>query len=139
MASGPSLQTLTHAECLEAMATEPVGRLAVPMPDGFPHVVPVNFQLDGDVVVVRTAPGAKLVNARRKVSFEVDHIDPVHHEGWSVLVRGTAYEATHWETDHISLEPWAGGEKTHWLRILPVEISGRRIALPGRDGASAGH
>jgi uncharacterized protein len=61
------------------------------------------------------------------VSFQVDSIDWSHRSGWSVLVHGDAYEATHWETHHLGLEPWAGGDKSHWVRLKVRDISGRRI------------
>jgi len=125
-----NLEELSRAECLRAMATEPVGRLAITMPDGFPLVVPVNFVLDGETVVFRTGAGTKLGNIGQKVGFQVDHFRPQIKCGWSVLVRGTVYEATHWEIDHLVLEPWTDGRKSHWLRILPVEITGRQIVLP---------
>src|SRR5436189_6350012 len=112
------------------MGTGAVGGLAMGMPDGFPLIVPVNFMLAGETVVFRTGAGTKLGNLQQKVSFEVDHLDAQSRSGWSVLVRGTVYEATHWEVDHLVLDPWTGGRKTHWLRILPAEITGRRIVLP---------
>ena len=85
MADGASIEELTRAECLRAMATEPVGRLAINMADGFPLVAPVNFLLDGESIVFRTGAGTKLGNVHQNVSFEVDHIDREMHTGWSVL------------------------------------------------------
>ena len=28
------------------------------------------------------------------------------------------------------VEPWAGGDKAHWLRLVPARITGRRVAPP---------
>jgi hypothetical protein len=27
----------------------------------------------------------------------------------------------------VAVAPWAQGDKSHWIRIEPVEVSGRRI------------
>ena len=98
-------------------------------------MVPVNFFLDGDTVVFRTDAGSKFglaVLDGRPVSFEVDGVDAGRHGGWSVLLRGTASEIAAPEGDRpedeeISLRPWAPGAKSHWVRIVPDVISGRRI------------
>ena len=79
----------------------------------------------------RTDPGEKLFQLRGSpVSFQVDQIDPHRHTGWTVFVQGVAYEATPKEIEHVALEPWAPGDKTHWIRIVPGAITGRRIRLP---------
>ena len=58
-------------------------------------VLPVNYVLDGDVIVFRSDPGEKLdAIDGHPASFQIDFIDAFHHTGWSVLVRGTAYRAT---------------------------------------------
>ena len=122
-----TLIALDRAECLELLRAQPVGRIAVVDGDS-PLVVPVNYTLDGDCVVFRSDAGTKLAAlAHHKVSFEVDFIDWYHRTGWSVLVRGTASEATHWEVDHLLLEPWAEGDKRHWVRIPIGEVTGRRL------------
>ncbi len=30
----------------------------------------------------------------------------------------------------LELEPWSPGPKTHWIRIRPETVTGRRIARP---------
>lgn len=119
---------LDRQECLELLASQPVGRVSVAEPGQAPLVVPVNYRLDGEAIVFRTGPGMKATLLRRlPVSFEVDAVDWTGRTGWSVLLRGRAYVATHWETDHLNLMPWATGDKTIWLRIVPDEITGRRL------------
>ena len=128
---GPALVELSRDECLALLAEHHVGRLAVSGTGEAPLVVPVNYLLDADVVVFRSATGSKLAAVRGSpVSFQLDQIDPVHHTGWSVLLRGRAYEATRWETDHLDLETWVPGDKGHWVRIVPDSITGRLIQLP---------
>lgn len=116
--------------CLELLAQRSIGRFAVATPGSAPLVLPVNYVMDHDVVVFRSDSGEKVDALRQQpVSFEIDEIDPLHHTGWSVLVKGVAYEATHWEVEHLSIEPWAPGNKSRWVRIVPRTITGRRLEL----------
>lgn len=127
---GTALDELPRDECLQLLGARSVGRLAVALPDSSPLVVPVNFLLDDDIVVFRSDVGTKLSALRQQpVSFQIDEIDPFHRTGWSVLVQGVAYEATPAEVEHLFVEPWAPGEKTQWVRIVPASITGRRIRL----------
>lgn len=120
-------EELTRVECVDLLRTQVVGRVAVVVDDGSPLVVPVNYVADGDTVVFRTGPGSKLLGLRTQpVSFEVDDHDLYRRIGWSVLIRGVCYEVDEHETD-TSPEPWAPGDKSHWVRVFPMEISGRRI------------
>ena len=126
-----TLEELPRDECLRLLATQLVGRLAVVVRDGPPLVVPVNFVLDGEVVVFRSNVGDKLRALRRHpASFQVDEIDPLHRTGWSILMRGVAHEATSAEVEHLFVAPWAPGERDRWVRLLPTSITGRRIHLP---------
>ena len=125
------LEDLTRAECMAHLARQEVGRVAIQMPNAAPLVVPVNYVMDGDVVVFRSDPGAKLDAVELgPVSFEVDEVDRVTRTGWSVLVTGTAHVADLDEVDDLHLEAWVAGTKDHWVRIVPSSITGRRISLP---------
>ena len=55
-------------ECLDRLRSSRVGRLAF-VDRGEPMIVPVNHGMDGDSVIVRTAPGSKLVAAGGASSF----------------------------------------------------------------------
>jgi nitroimidazol reductase NimA-like FMN-containing flavoprotein (pyridoxamine 5'-phosphate oxidase superfamily) len=125
------LQALSADECLALLAMRSVGRIAVNIEGDGPLVIPVNYVLSGSAVVFRTDPGTKLdALALGPISFQLDEIDPLHRTGWSVLVRGRAEAATYFESGHLKLEPWAGGAKEHWFRIVAHSVTGRRIALP---------
>ena len=97
-------------------------------------IFPVNFALDGDLVVFRTDPGTKLTyGGFGPVAFEADAFDATKKEGWSVVVAGTGREITD-ALDEASererempLQPWASGPKGSWIRILWAEITGRRL------------
>jgi nitroimidazol reductase NimA-like FMN-containing flavoprotein (pyridoxamine 5'-phosphate oxidase superfamily) len=128
-------QELTKSECFELLAREQLGRVAV-VDDRGPVVFPVNFVLDRHMVVLRTDEGTKLDAACRgsRVAFEIDGTDPANHTGWSVVVRGEAVEVTDpaelARLRKLPLHPWAPGAKTHYVRILPAALTGRRISAP---------
>jgi uncharacterized protein len=128
------LEILSHEVCLQLLAEEEVGRLAVI--DGFhPRIFPVNYAMDGETIVIRTAPGTKLTfGTRSPVCFEIDHFDQTAREGWSVVVDGTLEEVSSMSAPEVlqstltaGVEPWADGAKDHWLRLGTSRISGRRI------------
>lgn len=131
------LRVLDSAECLRLLGTSVVGRLGAVV-GGYPVVIPVNYALDGDAVVVRLAEGTLLRAVRAaNVCFQVDEIDPFRQTGWSVLVRGLGEELTDAHREELAartraagVQPWAPGEREHWVRIIPHGMSGRRI-VPG--------
>jgi uncharacterized protein len=118
--------------CWELLASVPVGRIGV-LNDSAPEIYPVNHAVDRQTVVFRTDPGTKLRGLLRSpaVCFEVDGIDPEDGTGWSVLVKGRAQQIRDLDelraADRLDLQPWTLGDKVHWIRILPAEITGRRI------------
>ena len=122
-------EEIPRDECVQLLAMFSVGRLALTTVGGAVLVVPVNYVLDGDVVVFRSDPGEKLDSVHgHKASFQIDFIDSFHRTGWSVLVQGTAHRATHPEIEHLAVESWVGGENQAWIRIVPRSITGRRLA-----------
>ena len=138
-APAPQLDELSREECLALLGGASVGRIAVNLRAGSPLVVPVNFALDGEVIVFRTDPGSKLTALReRPVSFQVDDIDPFHKFGWSVLVRGIALVVPA-ARGGVDVEPWAPGPMEHWVRITPVSIEGRRLSLASADPDERGY
>jgi nitroimidazol reductase NimA-like FMN-containing flavoprotein (pyridoxamine 5'-phosphate oxidase superfamily) len=139
--SDATLRELSHEECLVLLRTTPVGRVAV-IVDDFPVILPVNYRLieAGGVtwVAIRTRPGNVIDRASMRTAFEIDGIDSVHHEGWSVVVRGTLM---HVDADTGDLrqrfdpEPWLLAERDAWLVIEPFSITGRRLQGPEPDWA----
>ncbi|MGW3095302.1 helix-turn-helix domain-containing protein [Streptomyces sp. NPDC001102] len=125
---------LTPQQCRALLATHGVGRIAVPTAEG-PLVVPVNYSVVDGAIVFRTAPGTLPAQAAGcRVAFEVDRIDDVFSQGWSVLVRGLARTVTdpgavRRLTEQARGEPWAGGRRDTWVRIEPLALSGRRITV----------
>jgi transcriptional regulator with XRE-family HTH domain len=131
--------TLDRAECRQLIAEGGVGRVIFDESRG-PVALPVNFRTLGSDIVIRTEPDAALVlsMAIGRVSFEVDHLDDALAEGWSVLVSGTGHEVV--EAVELDLVrglgdvPWAGGERSTFIRIVSDEVTGRRIRRPEGAG-----
>lgn len=127
-----ALRTLSPAECLGLLEAGGIGRVGFASADGI-KMLPVNFAVTGKAIIFRTAPDTLLaVYADGQVSFEADHLDQAHREGWSVLVQGHAHTVTDEREvkrleDRTHLEPWAGGARDVYVRITPTRISGRCI------------
>jgi nitroimidazol reductase NimA-like FMN-containing flavoprotein (pyridoxamine 5'-phosphate oxidase superfamily) len=127
------MEMLDREECLRLLATHEIGRVAFVI-GGHPDVLPVNYALDGDAIVICTDAGRKLEGASRSpVAFEVDELDRAGQAGWSVVVHGLAQEITSYDRPDVverlaglAPHPWTGA-KQHTVRIAPKSISGRRI------------
>ena len=83
---------LTTQECERLLRAGVVGRVALSTPDG-PHIVPVNYSVHDDTVVLRTSSYSVLGTYGRNamLAFEIDHIDHDRHLGWSVVARGRSW------------------------------------------------
>jgi transcriptional regulator with XRE-family HTH domain len=128
------ISKLMPNECRRLIAPGGVGRIAFGTLSG-PIVVPVNFAVLADTIVIRTAEGSVIDgHADEKVALEVDHIDEALCQGWSVLVRGAAHRVMHPAELHRLQEdavvwPWPGGDREVYVRIVPSQITGRRIEI----------
>ena len=125
------VEHLDEVECWRLAGSTAVGRIGV-LVDSAPEIYPVNYAIDEGTVVFRTDDGSKLRGLGRSpsVCFETDDLDTEQATGWSVLIKGRAMELTTAELDVVESLPltlWAIGEKTHWIRIIPTEITGRRV------------
>jgi nitroimidazol reductase NimA-like FMN-containing flavoprotein (pyridoxamine 5'-phosphate oxidase superfamily) len=125
------LARLSRHRCMELLATRSVGRLAYVARAGTPDVVPVNYVLIGEDVVLRSGVGPKLQAGRRGdvVAFEVDEIDERNRTGWSVVVHGTAELLDSRRAARLPQqpEPWAAGRRQHSLRIAVRHVEGRQL------------
>ena len=130
------IEVLPRDECLRLLAGDVIGRIAV-ISGGVPHVFPVNYAMDGDDIVFKTDHGTKMdVGTRSPVSFEIDAFDRRARAGWSVVVTGrleevTARDATRLHRiELLGVDPWADGERQHWMRLAASHITGRRVGAP---------
>ena len=129
----PELLELHPQECTTLLRAGVVGRIAVSTPDG-PHIIPVNYSVVDDAVVVRTSPYSLLGTHGRNtvLAFEIDSFDHAYQHGWSVMARGRS-GGRHGPADieHIRStwepRPWAAGARNLYLRIRWSELSGRRL------------
>jgi nitroimidazol reductase NimA-like FMN-containing flavoprotein (pyridoxamine 5'-phosphate oxidase superfamily) len=124
---------MTIEDCERMLEVRSIGRIALLAADE-PLILPVLFQYAHGAIFFRTAPGEKLdaVWQNALAAFEIDSWDTPTRTGWSVLVRGrteTVHEdAQVAELESLGLEEWVPSvQPTTWVRIQPVEITGRRI------------
>ncbi len=128
-------EILTENECrrLLALAAKEIhlGRLAVPDVQA-PLLVPLNFTVHDNFVLVRIGPGrlSELASGSL-VAFEVDHVEPRPGQAWSVLVRGLASPVAPGETppDAWMPQPWVPEPGEQILAIRPDIVTGRRFRL----------
>lgn len=124
---------LSYEQCLDLLSGGVMGRVAVCLPSG-PHIVPVNYAVVEESVVLRTSPYTALgtYGANAMLAFEVDHVDYERRTGWSVVAQGRG--AVIENGDELATirstwdpTPWAGGSRPLYLRLPWTELSGRRI------------
>lgn len=131
--------TIPEDACWGYLASQEVGRLATAV-DNEPGIVPINFVLDGQSVVFRTALGGKLHDliVNEKVAFEVDGWND--EEGWSVVLHATAEvvedAATLARFAKAPLRPWVPTVKPIWVRLLPEDLTGRRFRFGPEPGGN---
>ena len=134
---------LPEHECWDLMSGVALGRLVTSV-DGLPEIFPVNFVVQHKSILFRTSEGTKLVSTaiNNRVLFEVDEHNVA--EGWSVIVKGRARslrtDEQIQEAERAQLLPWLSSEKTHYVRVLPDAVTGRRFrfgppVLGSRDRA----
>ena len=131
---------LSRAECVIRLRSQTLGRVVTRVGD-IVDIFPVNYALDGEDIVLRTAEGTKLVEmvVGGEVLFEVDHHDDA--EAWSVVVRGSARlldtEVEIAAAEALPLVPMIPTLKRNFVRISSETMSGRafvRAVEPSRDG-----
>jgi nitroimidazol reductase NimA-like FMN-containing flavoprotein (pyridoxamine 5'-phosphate oxidase superfamily) len=134
----PRIEELTEQECLALIAGGGIGRIAYAGRYG-QTVLPVNYQLLDNTIVFRTGEDSPLEedlqtgirHAEFQVAFEIDEINLAEKDGWSVLIQGPAHhinsDAERAAARQTGVQPWSGGAKEHYIRVVPTRITGRRI------------
>lgn len=124
---------LSAQECQELLRSGVAGRVAISTPTG-PHIVPVNYSVMDETIIIRTSPYSLLGTYGRDTTFafEIDAFDRERARGWSVQARGRVEAVT--DRDAIRLiqdvsepQPWAAGARTLYLRLLWTELTGRQV------------
>jgi nitroimidazol reductase NimA-like FMN-containing flavoprotein (pyridoxamine 5'-phosphate oxidase superfamily) len=132
---------LDEAESLKLVSRGGIGRIAYQSRFG-PAVLPVNCKWHDGAVVFRTAQHSALdedlqtgiAGGDYLVAFEVDAIDEIGRQGWSVLIQGPAHHVSGAEresAERAGVEPWPTGERELFMRIVPNRVTGRRIQPAG--------
>lgn len=122
--------TLTTDECWDLVSATTVGRLGFRDAEDDVQIIPVNYQLDGEVIIRTSRTGilAGLPGGPR-VAFQIDHHGG--GAGWSVLMHGRLIILGEDEAEALHhparVLPWAGGERDLLVRFSADDISGRRV------------
>jgi nitroimidazol reductase NimA-like FMN-containing flavoprotein (pyridoxamine 5'-phosphate oxidase superfamily) len=131
--AGQWVEDLPATVCWQLLRAGEFGRLAFTAHSGAPVILPVNYVVHEQAVVIRTGPGPKLGAAGRAdlVAFEIDEIDVVSRTGWSVVVSGRARQVRSQrereELDKVGVTPWAAGPRDEYVVIEPRHIAGRQL------------
>jgi nitroimidazol reductase NimA-like FMN-containing flavoprotein (pyridoxamine 5'-phosphate oxidase superfamily) len=122
------IEVIDADECLRLLRGGRVGRVGIVV-GGEPLILPVNYAVVEKTVVFRSAPGSKLdMGPRAPACFEVDEFDESMSAGWSVLIAGRLEEIDAGEAGGADVTPWAPGSRDHWMRLVPRQVTGRRVA-----------
>lgn len=133
---------LSDEQCWERVRTQELGRLVTRVGEVL-DIFPVNYVVDGESVLFRTAQGSKLfeLTVNDEVLFEVD--DHTDSDAWSVIVRGGAHRldtlAEQERAESLGLAPWIPTLKYNFVRVDPTSVSGRafrRTQEPERYGVA---
>jgi transcriptional regulator with XRE-family HTH domain len=151
-ATNPVLYPLTADDCRAMIKPGGLGRILFVEPGRGPVAIPVNYRMDGDDVVFRVSSRGPITAAlqappeaaqapagadspQASVSFDVDHLDEALGEGWSVLLTGSARLITDaaevGRVGSLGVEPWAGGERETYVRLVVRQATGRAIRVTG--------
>jgi uncharacterized protein len=140
------LEVLDRAECLRLLEGRSVGRIAGTM-GALPVVVPVEYAMDGESIVLETgrSPALGFASGGTVLAFEVDNLHEQGHSGWTVMVTGVAEEIA----DACAIERLrrllpdepderdeADGRVEHFVRISSEIVSGRRTHRARRHSRS---
>lgn len=124
---------LSYDDCAMLLRAGVFGRMVLSRPTG-PEIVPVNYTVAGDAVLVRTAPGTLLDRYAdgAHLVFEVDDVNYERWHGWSVVARGVgerlcADDLTDEERRSPRPPRWVTREEESWLRLRWITLTGRRL------------
>lgn len=126
--SSDAVVPLTEQQCWDRLAEQELGRLVTRVGDVM-DIYPVNYTVDGESIVFRTAEGSKLteVTINDEVLFEADEYTDT--DAWSVVVRGHAARLATAEevaaADLLPLKPWIPTIKYNYVRVTATSLSGR--------------
>lgn len=130
MPADDPVTVLGEDESWNLLSTVALGRFVV-VTDGRAEIFPINYITQRRTLLFRTASGTKLYQAvmSDRVAFEADGYNDV--EGWSVIIQGRAHLLTArdeiLDAEDAPLLSWPATVKPYFVRVIPMEISGRRF------------
>lgn len=133
-------EALTRDECLRHLAFASVGRVVMSA-RALPAVNPVRFVLLGDRVVFRAEPADQpgAISDNAVVGFQADDIDPLTHEGWTVVIVGHATHVREPSTlaalESVAPAGWNVGDGPLISLSLDL-VNGRRLSSRQIGGAT---
>lgn len=122
------IAVLSEDDAWARLGSQKYGRLATSV-GGVVDLVPVNFVVDNQSIVFRTAAGSKLAGlaVNGAVVFEADEIG--ENDGWSVVVHGTARILERDDeiaaAEQLDLRPFVPTVKRTFVRVTPERVTGR--------------
>lgn len=127
-------EVIPLSQCVHHLEAKEVGRVAF-LRGARIHLYPINYTWDGEAIVFRCTPESPIADTiGSEVVIEVDHIDEREQFGWSVIARGVPVAVDPDETPELirrlrslSLYPWAEGDQSVWIRMLPSPLTGRAV------------
>jgi len=128
MDTSDAVSFLDDRQCWQRLAEQELGRLVTHV-GAVLDIFPVNYIVDGDSGVFRTAEGSKLteLTINDDVLFEVDEYSDA--DAWSVVIRGHAQRLTTADevraADELGLRPWIPTVKYNYVRVRAASVSGR--------------
>ena len=126
------MSELSREECWRLLEQERIGRLGYRLVDEV-HVVPVNYLVRDESLLIATGEGNKLLAAelQTEAALEIDDLTGAE-EAWSVLVRGRLEhvdEAAAEEMADVAASSWLPTLKYDVIRLVPTAVTGRRLLL----------
>lgn len=126
----PPPAMLTAYDCWGLLEHDEVARVAWTGPDGV-AIVPVSYLVADGALWFRTQPYTALARqcVGGRVAVEVDHLERSNRTAWSVVVIGTAEPVPVDEVPEpvASMEVWVPGPRSFFIRVTPIEVTGRRV------------
>lgn len=124
----PKSHELDLPTCERLLWRGAFGRVGMVSPRG-PEIVPVNYAVHGQAVLVHTAADGILARHANGADlvFEVDAVDHDYWRGFSVVARGRGELLDSLPEGATPPRAWAGGERRQVLRIAWSELTGRAV------------
>ena len=122
---------LKKEECWDLLRANSFGRIAYHL-RGRSRITPLNYTVDGDRLIFRTAEGSKFfaLKVEDNVALQIDHVG--EDFAWSVVAHGPVREITKdddVDLATINLRPLIRTKKQHVFAVDVDKVRGRRFVL----------